>query len=155
MKISLTRTGDALAINLRGDINENCGEELQDLLGKIEVPAVSFDTERVELVNSLGIKIWIQFMQSLAKKDTKITFKNCSAAFVDSCNISPKFAPPNSIKSLFILCGCDCGAEEYYLIEEKQFASENPVHDVTCKQCGKVVKAAVDPDEYLQCVRGE
>ena len=154
MKIALTRTGDEIAISLRGDINETVGDELQDLLGKIEVPSIVVDTERVELVNSLGTKIWIQFMQSLTKKNIRATFKNCSAAFVESCNISPKFAPPNSIKSLFILCGCSCGSEEYYLIDERHFASDNPVQGIKCKQCGNAVKAAVDPDEYLQCVRG-
>ena len=110
MKISLTRSGQEILISFRGDLTEDCEEDLRSLLDKIEVPSVIFETERVELINSLGARHWIGFIQALTKKVKDVHFRKCSPAFVESCNAYPKFTPKNCIESVFLPARCDtCG----------------------------------------------
>lgn len=155
MKISINRTGDELNVSLRGDMNESCEGDLQDLLGKIELPNLLVDVERVELINSLGARYWINFMMALAKRSTKVRFKRCSPAFIESCNTYPKFAPANSVESLFLPSKCStCGEVDAQLISKDQFGDQNPIQSLKCTNCGNQLEPSVDVEEFLQSVIG-
>lgn len=154
MKISLTRSGEEMTISFRGDITEDCEDDLQGLLQKLEVPSVVIETERIELINSLGARLWINFVQTLTKKVPTIKFRRCSPAFVDSCNTYPKFTPKNSVESLFIPASCQsCGDVDAQLIERSHFSKENPLEGVQCDKCHQRLDPSVDVDEFLQGVR--
>ncbi len=155
MKISVSRAGDELTAVFRGDINETCEDELKDLLSKIEVPNLHIDTERVELVNSLGARFWVNFVQSIVKKGIKTSFKKCSPAIVECCNIYPKFMPASAIESLYVPCECQsCALEENVLLTQSDFKKPNPVSDAVCQKCKSPMQAQVELGEYLQCVSG-
>lgn len=155
MKISITRSGSELLISLRGDITEDCEESLRDLLEKVEVPSVVVDAEKIELINSLGARIWINFIQSLSKKSPNICFRRCSPAFIESCNTYPKFSPKNSILSLFLPARCEsCGDLDAQLVERERFYAEEPLDSLQCPKCGQKLIASVEVEEFLQCARG-
>jgi anti-anti-sigma regulatory factor len=154
MKITLLRNGEELVVTLRGDINESAEDDFRDLLAKIEVPKIVFETEKVELVNSLGARYWIDLVQSLAKRSIKMTFRKCSPAFVESCNMYPKFVPKNSIESLFVVAECSkCRCEESSLLTLTKCMAEDPLSGVNCGKCGSALVSTVDFVEYLQAVR--
>ncbi len=154
MKISISRSAQELAISLRGDLNESCEDALQDLLSKIEVPSLVIDVERVELINSLGARYWINFVQNLAKNSVRVRFSRCSPAFIDSCNTYPKFAPKNSIESLFLPAACpSCGDVDPQLVAKDMFSSDNPLESCRCQKCSKALLPSLDVEEFLQSVR--
>ena len=154
MKISLTRSGEEMLISFRGDFTEDCEEDLRSLLDKIEVPSVVFETERVELINSLGAMHWIGFIQSLTKKVKSVRFRKCSPAFIESCATYPKFAPKNCVDSVFLPARCDfCGDIDPQLVHQDQFSSDSPLEGAKCPKCGGQLQPSVELDEYLQAVR--
>lgn len=154
MKITLTRSGDEITVGMRGDVDEGSAEDFSTLLTKLEVPSVVFDAERVELVDSLGARQWINFIQSLTKKNIKLSFKNCSPAFVESCNIYPKFVPHHSIKSLYMPADCACGTQNLYLVTGDKFLADDPLSGMKCEKCGAGVTSVYEIGDYLQCVKG-
>ena len=154
MKVALTRSGDEITIVLNGDLTEHANPALQDLLQKIELPEVVFDTRRVELINSLGARHWIDFMKTLLKRQVKISIKHCSPAFVECCNLYPKFAPSGVIKSVCVPCVCDgCGVEEEIVVDAHEFSDQQVVSSKTCSKCGSPWSPVVDMEEYMQCVK--
>ena len=154
MKITITRSGNELTASLRGDLNESCEGELKDLLGKIEVPSLVVDAERVELINSLGARYWMIFMKALSKKATAVRFKRCSPAFVESCNMYPSFVPENSIESLFFPAKCQsCGEVDPALVIRENFSKENPVADHKCGTCQSPLEPSLDVEEFMQSTR--
>lgn len=155
MKISITRSGSELLVSLRGDITEECEESLKDLLEKVEVPSVVIDTEKVELINSLGARIWINFIQGLTKKSPAVRFRRCSPAFIESCNTYPKFTPKNSILSLLLPARCQsCGDIDAQLVEQERFSADEPLDGLKCPKCGQMLMASVEVEEFMQCTRG-
>jgi anti-anti-sigma regulatory factor len=155
MKIAMTRAGDEMNIALRGDVNEASEEHFKSLLSKIEVSSVMFDVEKIELVNSLGARYWINFINALQKRNINLGFMKCSVAFVECCNIYPKFVPSGTLRSLMIMGECkSCGLQESVLLDASEFASDDPFVNKVCSKCKKPLASHVDLDEYLQSVRG-
>lgn len=154
MKLGLTRSGDELMISLRGDINEACEDEFRELIDKIEVATVVFDAERVELINSMGARYWINLTQTLIRRSVSLRFRRCSPAFIESCNIYPKFVPKKSIESLFIPADCSvCHVHQMPVVSVGAFSIDDPFDQVRCNKCGGTLTAEIDLEEYLQCLK--
>lgn len=154
MKVSATRIGsDELGIELRGEIDETSQPGLRDLLSKIDTEKVSFNLEQVELVNSLGARYWIEFIRDLEKKTGSIKLRNCSIAFIECCNIYPKFAPKNTIESLYVPIDCPkCGNDGVVLCAAAQLVNDGKLPESRCVNCSSMVEPQVPLDEYLQCL---
>ena len=155
MKIAVQRIGgDELGIELRGVVDETAEPALLDLLSKIDTAKASFNLEQIEAVNSLGARYWIEFVREAGKKLSEIKFHHCSIAFIECCNIYPKFAPKNSIQNLYVPIDCSkCGNDGVILCDADQLLRDNEPQPSACMNCGGPVEPQVSLDEYLQCLR--
>ena len=150
MKFSLTRVGEVLQIGVRGDINEAAEAELSELSEKIEVGRVTFETSRVDLINSLGIRSWIQFVQGLRRKGVTIEYQKCSSSVVDCCNMHKSFALPGEVASLFVPMFCKkCEVEESQLFLAKDLKAGEAQSTIMCPKCSKELLPAVDLETYV------
>ena len=153
MKTSINRVGDELRISFRGDINDSCESELKDLLQKIEAPKVCLNLEHIELINSLGARIWLNFVRAVKPLTQDLTYQNCSVAFIECCNIYSKFAKPEAIVSLYVPAECTkCGRNANILCQSKQLLSDNAITPSTCSTCHSLMEPQVALEEYLQCL---
>ena len=150
MKLGIKRIEDALVVVIRGDISEHSEPEFAELLGKIEVKKIQFDLEKLELVNSLGTRVWMQFIEKLKHRNIEFSFQKCSVAFVECCNMYPRFANSNSIESFYIsmICG-SCGNVDLAL-STVEAARAGEFQNRPCKDCESPMRTQVDPQEYLQ-----
>ena len=150
MKFSLTRIDDALLVTTRGDITENAEEELNELLEKIEVKKVVFDTAKVDLINSLGIRYWINFVQTLRRRHVAVTYLKCSSAVVECCNIHASFALPGEVESFFVPMRCkSCAKSTAILHETENIKDDCLLPTKKCPSCDAVVEPEVDLETYL------
>jgi len=85
-------------INLLGQIDESFPSELLTL--KINND-VLINLDQVKMINSLGIREWIKFMNHLA--NLKVEFIKCPKIFIDQVNMVQGFITPNcKIKSFYV-----------------------------------------------------
>ena len=151
MKTSIKRDGDTLFIAIQGDLRDDSDVQLKSLLEKIESPAVHFDTFGIELINSMGARAWVDFVQTLRKRKTQLLFSRCSIAFIEAANLSKSVARPGEIQSLVMPGHCKNCDQEFHPVHET--ANLSPVHlNLTCPQCSKPATLMVDPESYLMCL---
>ncbi len=139
---------------MRGDFDEGLETHLAALASKIETTFVVFDAEKIELINSLGARQWIGFVMGLTKRQVQCSFEKCSPAFVEACTLYPKFVPAKSMRSLLMPVDCGCGYQGNYLLTEAQWSKTNVLDGASCPKCNGSLNAVVDPDEFLQSVKG-
>lgn len=75
-----------------GQIDEDA--DFSPLNGKTS-SAMVFDLEGVDLINSCGIRDWIEFQKSLPQ-DMKIVYRKCPQVIVEQLNIVKGFVRENS-----------------------------------------------------------
>jgi hypothetical protein len=155
MKFSLARKDHVLCIAMRGDFDESLEGHLSALAPKIEESNVVFDAEHVELINSLGARHWIGFVVGLTKRQIGMTFERCSPAFVEACNLYPKFVPQKSMRSLLIPVDCRCSFQGTILMTDQQARMPDGYQKLSCPKCGAVPRCVIDPEDFLQSFRGQ
>ena len=150
MKFSLARIDDGLQVSIRGDISENAEVELNEILEKIEVNKVTFDTAKVELINSLGIRHWINFAQTLRRRHVAVTYQNCFPAIIECCNIYSSFALPGEVRSFHLpLCCKSCGRGSTILLNVENLSADYQVPAKKCATCDGEMESEVDLETYL------
>ncbi len=154
MKFTIAKNGDVLQVAMRGDFDEGLEAHLAALAAKIETTSVIFDAEKVELINSLGARHWIGFVLGLTKRQIHSSFERCSPAFVEACTLYPKFVPSKSMKSLMMPVECDCGYQGHAILTENEWSQTNVLNGCACPKCSGVLHPTVDPDDFLQSVKG-
>ena len=154
LKFSISINGDQLHISMRGDFDEDLGSHLAGLASKIETSEVVFDAEKIELIHPVGAKQWINFIQGLVRRSVDCRFENCSSAFVEACGLYQKFVPQHAIMSLLFPVECQCSYRGHSALTEAQWSKPHVLEGLNCPKCGGPLHAAVNPDEFLQCVRG-
>jgi anti-anti-sigma regulatory factor len=151
MKASIKREGDVLFITLNGDFRDDTDEQLKSLLEKIESPAVQFDTYGIELINSMGTRAWVDFVQSLRRRKTNLRFNRCSTAFVEAANQTKTVARPNEIHSLVVPGHCKKCNQEIHIVRDVDGLSPDTL-TLTCPHCSQSAELLVDAESYLMCL---
>lgn len=106
-----------LLLVFSGNIDENSNfPEPQTL----EVKSLIIDLNKVELINSLGIRAWVRWMKELPSKI--ITLKNCTPPIVQQMNIVSGFLPSSAtIESFYVPFYCDhCDSESAVLMKRNE-----------------------------------
>lgn len=155
MKIHQHREGNELVIAIRGDITETSNEAFKELMESLESTVICFDMSKVELINSLGARHWIQFLENLRKTNMIISFKNCSVSFIEGCNIYPKFAIRGQIKSFYSVYECTkCDKELLVLIQTSSLKESPSAPNEFCSSCKSELRFFGDWDEVTQFLHG-
>lgn len=91
LKFTTQNTDSKLLITLSGQIDETFPPELMDISPAAEIV---IDLDQIKLINSLGIREWIKFVNHLSQAKT-IEFVKCPKIFIDQVNMVQGFIGSN------------------------------------------------------------
>ena len=112
------------------------------------------DLQGITLVNSLGVRNWIQWLKVL-RVESDVKLINCSPAVVKQVNILQGFLSDRTkIESIYVPYFCeDCGREDNLLInipklgEPVTVAAAPP--EFKCSQCGMNMELDMIESQYF------
>jgi anti-anti-sigma regulatory factor len=109
IKVAKELNGNVLVLRLSGSIEETVN--LEEMVGP--TPAeVRIDCKEVTRINSVGVKGWIKYFQTLQTKNIKLTFFQCSTAIVEQVNLISNFVCGGTVESIYVPFACtNCKAE--------------------------------------------
>ncbi len=135
--IETTRNAESLELKLKGRMVETARYGDLDLAG---VRVLDIDFDGVTLINSKGIKLWREFMQTLPQ-GLRITYTRVALKVVNQLNLFPTFNGGKSVDvlSFYAPYFCEkCDRTVAVLLAAGQhFASGKPVEPpaLTCETC--------------------
>lgn len=123
-------------IKFSGAIEENV--DLQTQIGEIQTKKAVFKLREVSRINSVGVKNWIKYFQSLHQRGQELSFQECSTAIVEQVNLISNFVPRGSIDSIYVpFCCAQCHTELLGLFpvdDLKRIHGQLPA--LQCSKCG-------------------
>jgi hypothetical protein len=150
LSAKLKKAPGALTVTLKGPLDEQCGAPLAALAEKIERVHVTFDCMAVTAVNSIGFRVWLEFLKGLAERVT-FEFVNCPAPFVDYAGLLKTTAYANRIVSVQVPFRCNgCERESASVFEVDAVAADDAEFPPgVCRHCNGMTRALMTPGECL------
>lgn len=132
LSINFRITGDEVHVELIGVIDEDATfDKIQDL----KMSKFVFDFNKVNMINSCGIREWIKYLQELEGAD--IIYLNCPQIIIEQVNMVHGFIRKGIVvESFFAPYFCaNCDTEKKILLKNVEVAhSKAPVKQCnTCK----------------------
>jgi DNA-directed RNA polymerase subunit RPC12/RpoP len=142
-------TGQVTTVNLEGGME--AGVELDKLIG-IPAGELRVNCRGIQRINSIGVKAWLRFFQSVREANRKIVFQECSIALVEQFNSIANFACGGTVESFYLPYMCeDCGKDVHILQNVETFKrAGSKVADTKCPHCGGAAVFDDLPEEYLR-----
>ncbi|MEX0797889.1 MAG: hypothetical protein WEB87_04715 [Bacteriovoracaceae bacterium] len=97
LKIEVERKPSEVEVVFEGQIDEDA--DFSSLSG-LEAQVMVFNLEKVSLINSCGIREWVEFQKKLPK-ETKLVYRKCPQVIVEQLNIVKGFIRDNSLIESF------------------------------------------------------
>lgn len=125
---------DELNVELIGAIDED--SDFKELLG-LEQKSISFDFDKVNMINSCGIREWIKFLEKIPEK-TNIIYRNCPQIIIEQINmVHGFFRKGASIESFYAPYYCEkCGKENKIHLKADQVKNRK-APKMECPKCGE------------------
>lgn len=149
IQVAKEQRGDTLFLKFVGSIEENV--DFAALVGNVTSPKVDLYLKEVPRMNSIGVKAWVKYFQSLAAKGLQMRFFECSTAIVEQVNLISNFTCGAKVESVFVpFCCNSCGAELLGLFKTEDIKKINmDVPQVKCTKCGGNATFDDIPEEYF------
>jgi hypothetical protein len=139
---------------------EHSSTHTHEINGKINeasvLPSLSNDKnlilnlEKVESINSIGVKTWMNWLKELEKCES-YTFSKVPRILIDQCNMIKDFIPSNKITSFEVPYFCDsCETQNRVFLEVVNRRHPLVETSVPCKTCGKSCEMDVIPNSYFK-----
>jgi len=155
-------SADSQIISFRGYLDETAQLPSYESLANLKSLVFNFDGSRI--INSSGIKMWVQLMSQLALlKDLKIVFQNCHPLILDQINLIEGFLPKNAeVESLYVMLFCEKCEKEFDVC--KKVSDIRPglgmairdLKELDCEnfpECRKFITLDMHPDKTLSFLR--
>lgn len=125
---------DELNVELIGCIDEDA--DFKELVG-LEQKTISFDFDKITMINSCGIREWIKFLESIPEK-TNIVYKSCPQIIIEQINmVHGFFRKGASIESFYAPYYCEsCGKENKIHVKADQVKNRK-APKMECPKCGE------------------
>lgn len=125
---------DELDVELIGAIDED--SDFKELLGLAQ-KHISFNFDKVNMINSCGIREWIKFIEQIPAAST-ISYNNCPQIIIEQINmVHGFFRKGASINSFYAPYFCEkCGKESKVRLEAPQVKNRK-APKVDCPNCGE------------------
>jgi hypothetical protein len=123
---------EELNVELIGAIDED--SDFKELMG-LEQKTISFDFDKVTMINSCGIREWIKFLEVIPGK-THIKYNNCPQIIIEQINmVHGFFRQGAAINSFYAPYYCEkCGKEnKIHLTADKVKNRKAP--QMPCPKC--------------------
>lgn len=125
---------DELNVELVGAIDEDA--DFREL-GGLEQKNISFDFDKITMINSCGIREWIKFLETIPEK-TDIVYKNCPQIIIEQINmVHGFFRKGASIESFYAPYFCEnCNKENKVHLKTEQVKNRK-APKMECEKCGE------------------
>ena len=125
---------DELNVELVGAIDEDA--DFKEL-GGLEQKNISFDFDKITMINSCGIREWIKFLETIPEK-TDIVYKNCPQIIIEQINmVHGFFRKGASIESFYAPYFCEnCNKENKVHLKTEQVKNRK-APKMECEKCGE------------------
>jgi DNA-directed RNA polymerase subunit RPC12/RpoP len=124
---------DELSVELVGAIDED--SDFKELIG-LEQKTVSFDFDKITMINSCGIREWIKFNEKIPAK-SNIVYKKCPQIIIEQINMVHGFFRQGAvIESFYAPYYCEkCGKEAKIHVKSDQVKNRK-APEADCPHCG-------------------
>jgi hypothetical protein len=135
---------------LSGAIDDRAG---LDKIALLAAPVMVFDFDKVESVNSFGIKGWVQLIRQLS--GSKLIYERCPVVVIESINIVSTFAKGVHIASFYLPLSCrSCDIETPKLITREKASADGFIANLnsrfTCGSCERKLEFQDDESVYFE-----
>lgn len=129
-EIKTTLDDDKVVVEFIGSIDEDSVfTELTDLE---KVKHYEFNFDKVEMINSCGVREWTSFVKELGE-DCHIVYKNCRQIIIEQINMVHGFIPSNaSIETFYAPYYCEELDKEYKILLSAKDIKDKKAPDVKC-----------------------
>lgn len=145
LSINVQIQGDTANIELSGTINEDAQF---DKIQSLNLKNYIFNFDKINLINSCGIRDWIKFLQSLGP--VQISYENCPQIIIEQINMVHGFITPTTqITSFYAPYFCDqCDKEKKIKISSKEVINiKAPTK--TCDVCNEELEFDALEKQYF------
>jgi hypothetical protein len=148
VNVAKEQKGNALVVRLSGSIEESVNFE--QLIG-LPPAELHVNCKDVPRINSVGVKSWIKYFQTVANKGTKLSFQECSTAIVEQINLISNFCCGGQVESIYVPFACTgCKSELVGPFKTEDLKKLNmQVPDLKCPKCGGTAVFDDIPEEYF------
>jgi hypothetical protein len=140
----------ALFLRLSGAVID--GIDMNAVIGPINHAEVHVNCAEIKRLNSIGVKGWVKFFESLKTKGTKLFFSDCSIPIVEQLNMISNFFAHGQIESVQVpyLCAhCSNAFNATFSLDKiKSFNLNLP--EMPCVSCKKPASFDDVPEDYFQ-----
>lgn len=145
--------GDTLLVRLSGSIDENI--DFAAVLGAPTAAKLDIILKEVPRINSVGVKAWIKYFQSIAAKGVHVRFLECSTAIVEQVNLISNFTCGGVVESMYVpFCCSSCNTELLGLFRCEDLKKiQFKIPDLKCAKCGGVASFDDILEEYFAFLR--
>lgn len=137
---------DELNVELIGAIDED--SDFKELIG-LDQKNISFDFEKVTMINSCGIREWIKFLEKIPEQ-SHIVYNNCPQIIIEQINmVHGFFRKGASINSFYAPYYCEkCGKEKKIHLNAEQVKNRK-APKIECPQCGEEMEFDAIEAQYF------
>lgn len=154
LNIVKEQQGAALLVRMSGSIEESV--DFEKLIGAVQGELI-INCKGVSRINSVGVKAWIKYFQSVAASGTQLRFVECSTAIVEQINLISNFTCGGNVESIFVPFACGgCGAELVGLFKADALKKAGfNLPNLKCSKCGGEAEFDDIPEEYFGFLMSE
>ena len=151
----ITKNEDSDLVFLKGNLDEDAGLPLNDLLEKIG-PKCVINLKEIMKINSLGVRLWVRFMRNF-EANRSVTLEECTPEVIIQINMIPNFKGKSVINSLYARYQCShCGNEKLQLftlgVNMPKKGGPYSIEEPTCPKCGAKMEMEEFEDEFFACL---
>jgi DNA-directed RNA polymerase subunit RPC12/RpoP len=154
-EVKKEQVGEVQKLIFSGFLGE--GVNLDQMIGSTQ-KQVSVYCKDLVRINSMGVKLWINFFSARTKQGAKLSFVECSPAIVKQINLISNFTCGGEVESIYVPFICTkCNSEFNALLMTAELR-KNPNKDpeVTCTKCsGKATFDDIREEYFAFLVRDD
>jgi anti-anti-sigma regulatory factor len=151
LQVVKTEIPHGLVVQLIGVVDD--AVHFEDVIGPPPRDTLLVNCAGITRFNSIGIKSWISYFQTVAAKGTRLIFEECSTAMMEQVNSVMNFRCGGAIDSLYL--GFTCSKcrhvfnELAHTVDLKKQPKITEIPDRKCPKCGSDASFDDFPEEYF------
>ena len=143
--------GTVLLVRLVGSIEESVSFEQLIGIPQPPIQALHVHCKGIVRINSVGVKAWIKYFQSVASRGIKLKFLELSTAIVEQINFITNFRCGGEIESIYVPFACEkCHTELVGLFKVDVLKKlQCKIPPLQCSKCGGQAVFDDVPEEFF------
>ena len=148
LTVNKNKTQNGLEVELNGTIEENVN--LEQLIGPV-TGELSVKCKGITRINSVGVKTWMRYFQSLKSQGVVLRFYDCSHPIIEQLNLISNFACGGEIVSILLPFSCIKCQNEFVASckTAELIANQLQIPAAKCEKTDCAAQFDDDPEEYL------